>query len=153
MTLQCVMFDFFLSHLLSQWLRSGRCAHCTPVWFSDLSIRQQARVRSGVAKANHFSESALTPSSATGEKDVPFSSMVEGRRKLSSSSSPGRLFSLKYFLQTSWKTARQSVLSRKYHVWCSSSTKLLDAKLRVWPSVPIRSRTSSSDRAHSVEEV
>lgn len=152
MTLQCYV-KIFLSHLLSQWLRSGRCAHCTPVWFRDLSIRQHVRVRTGVARANHFSESALTPSSATGEKDAPFSSMVEGRRRLSSFSSPGHLFSLKYFLQTSWKTARQSVLSRKYHVWCSSSTKLLEAKLRLWPSVPIRSRISSSDSVHSEEEV
>ncbi|TNN65529.1 hypothetical protein EYF80_024207 [Liparis tanakae] len=69
---------------------------------------------------------------------------------MGSSSSPWPLLcSRKYLRHTSWKTARQSVLSRKYHVWCSSSTKLLAAKLRVCPTVPASSNASSSDRDHS----
>ncbi len=118
------------SYLLSQCPKSGRCAHCTPVWFSDLSRRQQVKVSSGVASASHFSEPGLIPSSAAGENDGP-SLALEGSKGPSSFSSSRCLCSLKYFLQTSWKMARHSVLSRKYQIWCSSSMKLLEAKLRV----------------------
>lgn len=130
------------TNLFSQCPTSGRWAHCTPVWLRERSSRQQARVKGGVAKASHFSEQISALGGAEGRQSL------EGRRCSSSSSPPEPLCSLKYLRQTSWKTARQRVLSRKYHVWCSSSTKLLEAKLRVCAVVPASSNTSSSDSDH-----
>lgn len=145
------MIDFDLSvkkkerselNLLSQCPTSGRWAHCTPVWLRERSSRQQTRVKIGVANASHFSEQISALGWAEGWQSL------EGRS--CSSSSPETLRSLKYLRQTSWKTARHRVLSRKYQIWCSSSTKLLAAKLRVCPTVPASSKTSSSDSDHSL---
>jgi len=55
-------------------------------------------------------------------------------------------FRRKLFLQSSWESAKQSVLIRKYQVWCSSSIKLLAPKLKTWPIVPARISTSISDQ-------
>lgn len=129
-------------NLLSQCPTSGRWAHCTPVWLMERSSRQQTRVKMGVAKDSHFSELA------SGWGRAEFQQSLDGRRQ--SSSSLDALFSLKYLRQTSWNMARHKVLSRKYQVWCSSSIKLLAARLRVWPTVPARSKTSSSDSDHSL---
>ena len=40
-------------HLVSQCPRSGRWAHCTPVWFRDRRSRQQARTSQGLASTIH----------------------------------------------------------------------------------------------------
>lgn len=129
-------------NLLSQCPTSGRWAHCTPVWLMERSSRQQTRVKMGVAKASHFSELASCWLRAG------FQQSLDGRRH--SSSSLDTLCSLKYLRQTSWNMARHNVLSRKYQVWCSSSTKLLAARLSVCPTVPVSSKTSSSDSDHSL---
>lgn len=132
-------------NLLSQCPTSGRWAHCTPVWLMARSSRQHTRVKMGVAKASHFSELALDWVRAG------FQQSLDGRRH--SSSSLDTLCSLKYLRQTSWNMARHNVLSRKYQVWCSSSMKLLAARLRVCPTVPVSSKTSNSDSDHSLSLV
>lgn len=127
-------------NLLSQCPTSGRWAHCTPVWLMERSSRQQTRVKMGEAKASHFSD--LVPD----WERVGFQQSLDGRRN--SSSSLDTLCSLKYLRQTSWNMARHNVLSRKYQVWCSSSMKLLAARLKVCPTVPASNKTSSSDSDH-----
>lgn len=136
------MTEMDVTNLLSQWPTSGRWAHWTPVWFRERSSLQHSSVNGGVAKASHFSEHISEP-----EWENVWLFL---ERTICSSSSR---CSLKYLRQTSWKTVRQRVLSRKYHVWCSSSTKLLAAKLRVWPTVPASSKTSNSDSIHSPPEL
>lgn len=129
-------------NLLSQCPTSGRWAHCTPVWLRERSSRQQTRVKMGVANASHFSEL---------RSDLGWAECWKFLERMRYSlSSPGTLVSLKNLQQTSWSMMTHNVLSRKYQVWCSSSTKLLAAKLRVCPTVPSRSKTSSPDSEESL---
>lgn len=154
---------YFVHYLTSQSPTSGRCDHLSPVWFQILAIRQQTSTAANelthVNTLLHVTSlvcpfllssmqtllSSVNPryllltclyASSPEENTFWFSLMTVEE------SSDGKDTGWVWLpfkvdrLKCSRPIRRQTETVRKYHVWCSSSTKLLDSRLMVWNTVP-----------------
>ena len=151
-----------VDYLTSQSPTSGKCDHLSPVWFHILAIRQLTRTPaseqrhttspppvSPPACVSLLSSTGILLSSVVPRCLVlmslyavsPVDSVSSWRPVVSEDSGVTEVEGMSLVfktdrLQCSRPIRRQTVTVRKYHVWCSSSTKLLDSRLTVWKTVP-----------------
>ena len=139
---------------------SGKCDHLSPVWFHVLAIRQLTRTPASEQRHTTTPSPVASPACVSLLSSTwillssvvprclvlislyavsPTDSLVSWRPVASCGMTEVGGISLVFKtdrLQCSRPIRRQTVTVRKYHVWCSSSTKLLDSRLTVWKTAP-----------------